>query len=443
MNNLPQDNTRMRFVILCVLGVMVLLGVGIGVYLVTRSPATLRILWAEWEPSKVLREVTQDFTKETGISVEVVEVPWNDFQTVAYRDLDRNKPEYDIIIGDSQWLGRNVLRGERYLDLTSFVKKSDLLTSFVPLSLAAYGEYPPQSGRYYAVPVLGDGMGFAYRKDLFENRAERKAFLTRYGYDLAVPDTWTELRDIAEFFFRPDEGTYGISFPTTDGYDSVTMTFENMFFSYGGDIKAINSDVSVSALELFRELYSFSSQGAGGDDSYGAPATNIAEGKVVMALNYFTFYPSLTERASNPYADVTGYFIVPEGPGGRFSALGGQGASIVYHSNNKRIAKKFLEWWVLPSTQKRWVEEGGVTLNKEILNSPNFETLRPYNKAQRETLSIMKDFWSVPEYPELLDVSQKLLHDYLSGITPAKETLDAIAHRWDNIFRTSPYNILK
>ena len=57
-------------------------------------------------------------------------------------------------------------------------------------------------------------MGVAYRKDWFEDAAEKTAFKVRYGYELAVPDTWDQFRDVAEFFTRPGENKYGCVLPT-------------------------------------------------------------------------------------------------------------------------------------------------------------------------------------------------------------------------------------
>ena len=71
-----------------------------------------------------------------------------------------------------------------------------------------------EGGKYWAIPAEGDATGWAYRKDWFEDPAEKEAFKAKYGYDLDVPKTWDEMRDIAEFFHRPDEKRYGIAIYT-------------------------------------------------------------------------------------------------------------------------------------------------------------------------------------------------------------------------------------
>ena len=54
----------------------------------------------------------------------------------------------------------------------------------------------------FGIIELTDGVGIAYRKDWFEDPKEKAAFKKKYNYDLGVPQTWAQMRDIAEFFHR-------------------------------------------------------------------------------------------------------------------------------------------------------------------------------------------------------------------------------------------------
>ena len=91
------------------------------------------------------------------------------------------------------------------------------------------------SGKFWAIPLEGDATGWAYRKDWFEDPKEKAAFKKKYDYDLAVPKTWAQLRDIAEFFHRPDQKRYGIAIYTDNGYDALVMGIENVLFGFGAD----------------------------------------------------------------------------------------------------------------------------------------------------------------------------------------------------------------
>jgi multiple sugar transport system substrate-binding protein len=114
----------------------------------------LVIAWAEWEPAKQLEKLTKDFTQETGIPVEVQQIPWDSFETEIKKTWSAQGSNYDLIIGDSQWLGRGATAGH-YVDLTDWAKENLPIADIAPAALKNYGEYPPGSGKIYGVPVHG------------------------------------------------------------------------------------------------------------------------------------------------------------------------------------------------------------------------------------------------------------------------------------------------
>jgi multiple sugar transport system substrate-binding protein len=310
----------------------------------------LTIFWAEWDPSNYLQELVNEYTAETGVTVTVETTPWSDFQTKAFTEFNARGDAYDMVVGDSQWLGAGSTGGH-YVDLTDFFAEHGVAELMAPATVASYAEYPKDSKKYWAVPVEGDATGWAYRKDWFEDPAEKEAFQAKYGYELDVPQTWAQMRDIAEFFYRPDEQRYGIALYTDNSYDALVMGYENALFSFGGDLGdyttyqvdgMINSPEAVAALEAYRELYQFTPPNWG-KAFFLEDNQAITEGLAAMSMNYFAFFPALANPATNPNADVTGFFANPAGPDGKqHAALGGQGVSIVTYSQNQEEAFKFL-----------------------------------------------------------------------------------------------------
>jgi multiple sugar transport system substrate-binding protein len=122
-----------------------------------------------------------------------------------------------------------------YVDLTEFFSQQPW-RDHGPGHGQVLRRIPRQFGKYWAIPAEGDAVGWSYRKDWFEDPAEMEAFKAKYGYDLAPPEDWAQLRDIAEFFHRPDENRYGVAIYTDNSYDALVMGVENAIFSFGGEL---------------------------------------------------------------------------------------------------------------------------------------------------------------------------------------------------------------
>lgn len=404
----------------------------------------LNILWAQWDPADYLQEIGNMYEEATGITVNVIQEPWGSFYDRAFTEFAAGGDGFDMIVGDSQWLGQGAEQGH-YVELTDFLVGEGIAETVTEATLTYYGEYPTGSGRYWAFPTEGDADGWAYRMDLFEDPEEMAAFEAEYGYALGVPETWDQLMDIAKFFTRPDEGLYGAAIYTQKDYDAITMGYENVLFSFGGKwqnennevLGVVNSPEAISALEFYRELYECCSPPGMGNAFFQETNDALINGQAAMIMNYFAFFPALASPSINPFADVTGYFANPAGPTGlRRAALGGQGISIVSYASPERqeAAKDFIRWFAQEDTQKEWALLGGYTCNKNVLASEEFLQVAPYNAAFAETMNMVMDYWNIPQFGQLLEVTQRELSDYVvGGEGTAEEAMNAMAEEHHSI----------
>jgi multiple sugar transport system substrate-binding protein len=410
----------------------------------------LKILWAQWDPADYLQQLVKDYEAETGVKVTVVQEPWGTFGDRFSTAMAAKGTEWDMVVGDSQWLGQGATAGW-YVDLTDFLNSTGLAQSVTEATMKYYGEYPANSKKYWAFPTEGDADGWAYRKDLFEDPKEMEAFKAKYGYDLAVPKDYKQLKDIAEFFTRPDSGLYGVAIYTQKDYDAMTMGVENAMFPWGGVwqneknevLGVVNSPQNVEAVQYYKDLYDCC-QAPGLSNAFFSEVNDaFIGGKAAMAMNYFAFFPALTNPQTNPHAAGTGFFANPAGPTGqRGAALGGQGMSVISYISPERqqAAKDFIQWFGKEENQTKWAALGGYTCNKNVLASDTFLKAQPFNPAFAETMTFVKDFWNIPEFAQLLQVSQNYFTKFIiDGQGTAQEAMDAMAAEHDKILREAGY----
>jgi multiple sugar transport system substrate-binding protein len=410
----------------------------------------LNIFWAQWAPADYLQQIGKMYEEETGIKVNVIQEPWGSFGDVFFTEMAAGGDAWDMVIGDSQWLGQGATQGH-YLDLTAFLTDTGIKDSVTEATLTYYGEYPTGSGTYWGYPTEGDADGWAYRMDLFEDPDNMAAFEAEYGYPLAVPETYAELYDIANFFTRPDEGIYGVAIYTQKDYDAITMGVENTMFSWGGEwqdennnvMGIVNSPENIESLQFYKDLYECCQVPGLSNAFYTETNDAMIGGQAAMVMNYFAFFPALANPDVSPYADMTGYFPNPAGPTGQqHAALGGQGMSVISYipDERKQASLDFIEWFAQDDIQAEWAALGGYSCNAAVLETDEFLNATPFNPAFAETMTFVKDFWNIPEYAELLEVTQREFSAFVvEGVGTAEDTMNTIAENHDAILRDAGY----
>lgn len=421
----------------------------------TTAPAAsgvkeIKILWAQWDPADYLAKLGKVYEQETGVKVTIIQEPWGTFGDRFFTAMAAKSAEWDGVVGDSQWLGQGATSGY-YVDLTDFMKSNGIDKSVTPATLQYYGEYPAGSGKYWAFPTEGDADGWAYRKDLFDDPANQAAFKAKYGRDLAVPKTFAELKDVATFFTQKDKGLYGVAIYTQKDYDAITMGVENTMFPWGGVwqdknnnvMGVVNSQQNIDAVQFYKDLYDCCQAPGLSNAFYAETNDAFTSGKAVMAMNYFAFFPALTNPATNKFAAGTSFFPNPAGPtGGHGAALGGQGLSVINFIDDahKQAMFDFIKWFAAEKNQAQWAAFGGYTCNANVLKTDTFLKSQPYNPAFAETMTFVKDFWNIPIYAQLLQVTQTNFSKYIvEGQGTAKDTMDTIAAAHDKILKDAGF----
>jgi len=403
------------------------------------APKTITIWWAQWAPADGLQQISDEFGRKENVTVRVHQIPWSSFQDQVFQEFGKAKTAFDIVVGDSQWLGRGATK-ELYVDLSTWLPTAVDIKALHPQAVKYLAEYPTGSNKYYAAPAETDAMGWAYRKDWFTNPAEKAAFKKKYKHELAVPQTWDELKTVAEFFTRPADKRYGNVVVTGRGYDDVVMGFEQVLYAFGGtwgDPKtmkvkgSLDSAEAIKALDFFKGLLKYAPPG-GSKLGCGEALEPFVNNSAAMLMNYFAFFPELAKKLG----DKVGFFAMPKNGDRRYASLGGQGFSISTKTSpaQQELAKKFIAWFLEKGTQEAWVKKpGGFTANAEILKSAAFKAASPYNAAFAESMDIVQDFWNVPVYNELIASTAQRIGEALDGKKSSKEALTELAAEHEKI----------
>jgi len=139
------------------------------------------------------------FTKETGIEVNFVEVPYQGVFDKLTAEIASGTSNYDVATIDVVWNAAFASHVEDLSDLFTDAVKAD-----IPPALLADATV---GGKLIAMPAWANAEIVFYRKDLWEDPANQAAFKAQYGYDLAPPADWQQWRDMAKFFTK--DGMFG------------------------------------------------------------------------------------------------------------------------------------------------------------------------------------------------------------------------------------------
>ncbi len=408
---------------------------------------SLTLCWAAWDPANALVELSKDFTAKSSIQMKFEFVPWPNFADRFLNELNSKGKLCDLMIGDSQWLGGSAENGH-YLKLNDFFAKEGIkIEDFLPATVEGYSTWPKGSKNYWALPAMGDANGWTYRKDWFSRPELQAEFKKKHNRDLAAPKTWTELKEVGEFFQgREIDGkkVYGAAIFTERGSEGITMGVTSALYSFGfryddpkkpyGMDGYVNSKDAVAGLEFYKALYKCCTP-PGYTDAYMQEGLDaFKSGQVAMQMNWFAFFPGLykDERVGG---DKIGFFVNPKQKV-EASTLGGQGISVVSYSPNRDAALQYIKWFAQPDVQKKWWSLGGYSCHKSVLLDPGFPQTAPFAADFLKAMGQVQDFWQEPSYAQLLLAMQKRVHEYVvADRGTAKEALDLLVKDWQKVFK--------
>ena len=408
---------------------------------------TITLCWAAWDPANALVELSKDFTTKTGVKMKFEFVPWPNFADRMLNELNSKGKLCDLIIGDSQWIGGAAESGH-YVKLNDFFAKEGIkISDFAPATVTGYAEWPKGTPNYWALPAMGDALGWTYRKDWFAKPEFQAEFKAKYKRDLGRAEDLDRVQAGGRVLHRQadrrQEGLRHLPLHRArlrrhhDGREQRALPLR---LPVPGPEEAVRDgrlrqqprrDPRAGVLQVAVQVL----HAAGLTNSYmGEGLDAFKSGQVAMMMNWFAFFPGLY-KDPNVGGDKIGFFVNPSDKT-KGSQLGGQGISVVAYSPNRAEALQYIKWFAQPDVQKKWWALGGYSAHKAVLKDPGFVKSAPFAGEFLTAMDQVKDFWAEPSYAQLLLAEQKRIHDYVvADKGTAKEALDGMVADWKKVFK--------
>src|SRR3954465_1427698 len=170
-----------------------------------------------------LEQLTADnFTAETGISVNFTVLPENDVRDKISQEFSSQAGQYDVatlsnfeipLYPKRKWIAPL----DDYVNADSAFDQSDILP---PMTESLSGE----DGKLYGEPFYGESSFLMYRKDV----------LAAKGIEMPAKPTWPQVAEIAAQVDGAEPGMAGICLRGQPGWGQVIAPLTTMVNTFGG-----------------------------------------------------------------------------------------------------------------------------------------------------------------------------------------------------------------
>ena len=288
----------------------------LGVLSVSAQDDTL-VIWADDTRSPILEELGTAFEEETGISVVVQELDFNDIRD-QFKTAAPAGEGPDIIIGAHDWLGELAVNG-----LLAEIDVEDVAEDFLPAALDAF----VYEGVQYGLPYATENVAFVRNPELVPD----------------APETWDDVRAISEQLIADGESQYGYILQDSDPYHffPIQTAFGGYVFGltedgYDPEDVGLDSEGSIAAATWLEGMVADELLPTGID--YDVMHSLFGSGDAAMIITGPWAIPAIEESGVD--FEVSG---LPSGPGGSAKPfLGVQGFMISAFSENQLLAESFL-----------------------------------------------------------------------------------------------------
>ncbi|MCP8894791.1 extracellular solute-binding protein [Shinella daejeonensis] len=353
-----------------------------------------------------------------------------------------------------------------------FADKQAQLDDVAPTLAALTTRY---KGDVWGLPYYTYTAGYIYRADLFDDPVEQEAFKKRFDYDLAVPTTWAQHHDIAEFFTRKAGETLKGEALTKDFYGVGLMAgpfpeiqdeMSGVLWSQGADWLTDDGTVPVDAVEKamndYLELMKYAPPAAL-TVTYDGVMNQMKDGQIAQTYSFFLDqWPNAVQtentvpgarmgvaEAPEKKAYIGGFLLAvstssahPQEAMDFVAYIGGFLLAVSTSSAHPQEAMDFVAYIGGHDAQMEFARAGGTSTLMSVLSDPGFATPESRTKTGHfatllEIFDSMKGFRSnlfdTPFGAKIYNTMQIPLQSAAAGQINAREAAERLASEVEKI----------
>lgn len=418
--------------------------------------------------ASALTAAAPKWKEKTCGTVKVVEFPWSELYPKIATSLTSGEASFDAVTFAPAWSADF----KPYLnEMPAAMRKGKDWDDIHPMYRERMMVF---DGKVLSQSMDGDMHTYTYRIDLFEDPKEKAAFKAKYGYELAVPKTWKQYLDIAEFFQRPDKGLWGSAeafrrggqqfwffFSHAAAYTNHPAHKGSMFFDPDTMAAQINNPGWVRGLEEYIRTSKLGPPNAL-NFSFGEVNAAVAGGQVAESIGWGDTGVIAADPKQSKISGKVGSAMLPgsdeiwnyktkkwdkfpEIVYSPFMAFGGWQIGVPQVGKNKEAAWNFIQLLTSPEVSGIANVTGGSGVNPYRYSHMRTPALwsklftpreaKEYLGAQEASLNaknIALDL-RIPGYFSYTEVLEIELSKALAGQVTPQQALDTVAKEWDRL----------
>jgi len=303
-----------------------------------------------------------------------------------------------------------------------------------------------------------------YRSDLLNDAGEKQAFQAKYGYALAVPETYKQLMDIAQFFTRKkgemlagkalDQDFYGVIMANKSG-GFLFHRFEHILIAFGADLiynpktmqPTANSPQSIAAVKYYVELHKYMQPGTETVTGGGAERV-MASGRGAMAMDALDNMLSVLPVAKlSQIVGKVNYALLPTQVPARPHANVGDANGLAFYALTQHKAEAYKLATAVLNTQgtKAVMKEypALVPMRTSVVNDPEVRSSYPDVFAAMSLMLKGKPYTvfipPLKEWIQTQDIYEQALSAAMSGQQSVEDALNGAQAKEVELFKRAGY----